>query len=244
MHKNEIKKAQESTSDFLRIVWPEISPLLGGGEILAIENFNNISRKEKINLLLRTVNEEYRAILKDYARFVDTTTFERTIRSLLVVVKRIAYPQRVIDILLHWLDVYAGVDFLQLTKDHHVRGIASRVQRGWSNYKTFTLRYWKKSGHATEIAKRVISEDKEYLRPGVTVQAYLNKEGTDLVRVGVVRTKDLYRLYNTNPDLFSYKKTKKGDAGFLYIAFDKTKGCRWKEKGLWHFCNYVEEATA
>jgi hypothetical protein len=95
------------------------------------------------------------------------------------------------------LDILAGVDVWQkLDGDLGMRGIASRVQWGHSVYRTFTIRRSLPSGHDTEYQKRryAIDGKRGLLYPHVTIQAYLDSKGGDLMAVAACRTSDLIDL--------------------------------------------------
>jgi hypothetical protein len=90
-------------------------------------------------------------------------------------------------------DKYAGIDAIHVWRDK-VRGVAVRVQWGF-NYKTFTIRYKRRSGVVTEYAKRLdaIRGGDGALYPYLTIQAYAEKrDGGRLLSYAVVVTEDLY----------------------------------------------------
>ena len=70
------------------------------------------------------------------------------------------------------LDALAGVDAWQVLTDVGMRPLGSRVQAGW-DYRTFSIRYSLRSGHLTEIDKRITAIRRGLLYPSITVQAYL-----------------------------------------------------------------------
>lgn len=91
-------------------------------------------------------------------------------------------------------DKYAGIDAIHIWRDK-VRGVAVRVQWG-VNYRTFTIRYKRRSGAPTEYGKRLaaIHGNDGALYPYLTIQAYANKrDGGSLLSYAVVKTADLYR---------------------------------------------------
>lgn len=91
-------------------------------------------------------------------------------------------------------DKYAGIDAIHVWRDK-VRGVAVRVQWG-VNYRTFTIRYKRQSGVATEYAKRLaaIRGNNGAMYPYLTIQAYADKrDGGRLLSYAVVATQDLYR---------------------------------------------------
>ena len=98
------------------------------------------------------------------------------------------------------LDILAGIDLWQVSGDHGVRGIGSRVQYGASAtnksgrpWDTFTIRVMRESGVATEFDKRLSAiRNGDWLYPHLTVQAYFQSEcPASLLSCGMVRTSDL-----------------------------------------------------
>lgn len=91
------------------------------------------------------------------------------------------------------LDMRAGIDGWQLTKEGGLRGIAARVQKGEKAWNTFTIRKSRKSGSETEYAKRrraIIDESGETY-PHLTIHAYaLTNEGP-ILSVGIAKTCDI-----------------------------------------------------
>lgn len=96
-------------------------------------------------------------------------------------------------------DVLAGIDAWQITgPDGLMRGIASRVQWG-TPWDSFTMRVRRPNGASTEVEKRikaVLDIEAGWLRPTLTVQAYVSERGGfgRLQHVLMARTADLYRF--------------------------------------------------
>jgi len=92
------------------------------------------------------------------------------------------------------LDVLAGVDAWQIVANNRgVRGIASRIQWG-RDYRSFSIRYSTPSGAETEFQKRLralSNPDEGYLFPHLTVQAFLDKKGGQLLSVAAIPTRHL-----------------------------------------------------
>lgn len=92
------------------------------------------------------------------------------------------------------LDQYSGIDAWHVTGNKQMRGISSRVQFGPKNWDSFTVRYARDSGAATEYEKRKrdIESAGGYLYPQITVQAYVSdrKEG-ELLSIGIIKTASL-----------------------------------------------------
>lgn len=117
-------------------------------------------------------------------------------------------------------DQYSGVDALHLA-NRQLRLVALRVQ--WCrNWATFTIRYKRRSGAATEYMKRVeaIQSDKGWLYPHLTVQAYLDKRGdaSEILGCGIVKTKDLYDHIHLNMPNLQIQRCNEGNQ-FLVVPF-------------------------
>lgn len=130
-----------------------------------------------------------------------------------------------------YLDLYAGVDAWQI---HHgncfMRGIASRVQWiGYQNpYNTFTIRIQSRFGKSTEFDKRldaIKNEEHGKIYPHLTVQAFLENKGGELVSAAVIETKNLILFaesllqesFNNNEDYGIIEN--QDDSKFLYISW-------------------------
>lgn len=111
------------------------------------------------------------------------------------------------------LDILAGIDCWQIMGEG-MRGIASRVQFGNTDYRSFTIRYKRPSGIPTEYEKRklAIHNNKGLLYPYLTIQAYLTKDNK-FMSAGIIKTKDLFMCLDNkcfcgtrmNPDGVSFK---------------------------------------
>ena len=103
------------------------------------------------------------------------------------------------------LDVLAGVDCWQIQNAQgRMRAIASRVQWGSVNYRTFTIRTGRDNGSKTEWAKRVeafLQPESGWLLPALTVQAFVSlpRRAGALIEAAVIRTADLYEYAIQNP---------------------------------------------
>ena len=93
------------------------------------------------------------------------------------------------------LDTCSGIDAFQMLPSGNVlRGIASRIQYGRA-YPTFTLRYKRSSGAATEFEKRLYAirhGAQGYMYPHLTVQAYMSHPKGKLLAAAVTETSSLY----------------------------------------------------
>lgn len=102
-------------------------------------------------------------------------------------------------------DTLAGIDAWHMLDSKGVmRGVASRVQWGDKNWRTFSIRRERPHGVSTELEKRLYAIDNpshNWLFPAVTVQAYLTlpKPGGCLLEAAVIHTRDLYRYARDNP---------------------------------------------
>lgn len=114
------------------------------------------------------------------------------------------------DNALKTLDIYAGIDYLLVSKKG-IRGLASRIQAG-NSYQTFTVRAEKASGAKTEFEKRVDALSEDYLYPYYTMQAYYQ---SDKIEYAICRTKDLYRFILNNED--KVKKNRTTNAEFYIV---------------------------
>jgi hypothetical protein len=97
------------------------------------------------------------------------------------------------------LDLFAGIDAWHIQDQHlRMRGIASRVQWIWPGrppYDTFTIRWRRNNGSATEFEKRLAAmrDNGKWLFPYLTCQAYLTENHPrQLLSAAVIRTRDLF----------------------------------------------------
>lgn len=122
------------------------------------------------------------------------------------------------DILIK-IDIKSGIDYIR-EDNNGLQGIAARVQ--WGNaWNTFTIRSERHTGAKTELEKRMYQIENGYFYPAFTLQAYFdNREENNLLSIAVIKTKTLYRLYQTNNDIF---KSRKSDNKFVYVEWNKIK---------------------
>lgn len=90
------------------------------------------------------------------------------------------------------LDVRSGIDMWLMSRDGHMRGLASRVQWGDKSWDTFTVRMKRVSGYATEFDKRVA----QIATPGTVwpwyfCHGYMSKDRTRLIAAALARTADV-----------------------------------------------------
>jgi hypothetical protein len=91
------------------------------------------------------------------------------------------------------LDTEAGIDAWQLVGSGGLRGLASRVQWGPTNWRSWTIRTRRPSGRPTERDK-LINADISLLHPTYHIQAYLAAVGGPVLGAACIRTADLARL--------------------------------------------------
>jgi hypothetical protein len=75
------------------------------------------------------------------------------------------------------LDMYGGIDTWHVNDSKSlVRGLASRMQRTKRVFRTFTIRYRKRSGCNTEIHKRMksLQQPGQWLHPSLVLQGYFS----------------------------------------------------------------------
>lgn len=129
------------------------------------------------------------------------------------------------------LDVLAGIDAWQIVANRRgMRGIASRIQWG-TDYQSFTVRHTKSNGAETEYAKRIyaINNPSEGLvYPHLTVQAFLDSRGGQLLSVAAIPTLALFQQIEK---LFEWDRLKDGsdsrygirtaddETQFIYISW-------------------------
>lgn len=94
------------------------------------------------------------------------------------------------------LDQLAGVDAWQIVDGRGIRPIASRVQWCEKNWRTWTVRRRRvNSRYATEFEKLIgNSNDGTFLRPAITIQAYLDSKGGHLLGAAAIRTQYLSQM--------------------------------------------------
>jgi hypothetical protein len=125
-------------------------------------------------------------------------------------------------------DTLAGVDAWQLCDDRgFMRSIASRVQEGDWDYRTFTIRKSRPNGAKTEFAKRmeaIKNQSEGALYPALTIHAYVeNYRSGSLMSAAAVYTVDLYKYLEIQiSEGWAKTKRNRGDnTEFYYVS--------WKE---------------
>ncbi|MDI9548437.1 MAG: hypothetical protein QM346_12650, partial [Chloroflexota bacterium] len=92
--------------------------------------------------------------------------------------------------------VLAGIDEWLIHASGSIRGIASRVQRDGTLWRTHTLRSRLWSGMETELQKRNRAIDDDWLYPTLSIHGYLTEDGETLLGFALVKTRDLMVLIN------------------------------------------------
>lgn len=115
------------------------------------------------------------------------------------------------------LDKLSGIDYIR-ENENGLQGIAARVQWG-KNWNTFTIRTKRYSGTKTELEKRLYAIENGYFYPAFTLQAYFdNRLNNNLLSIAIIKTIDLYNIYQNNFELFENNKS---DNEFNFIRWDK-----------------------
>lgn len=133
--------------------------------------------------------------------------------------------------LLRDFDTLAGIDAWQLLDDRgFMRGLASRVQVGAAQWRTFTVRKSRSSGAKTEFAKRLEAIEKRRegaLYPVLTIHAYVQdyRHGP-LLSVAMVYTADLYEYLKLQISEGRAKTRKTSNAEFYWVPWEELAASR------------------
>lgn len=122
------------------------------------------------------------------------------------------------------LDVLCGIDIWQTIQDKGSRGIASRVQFGDKNWKTFTIRKKRLSGYKTEYQKRLEAINGSFIYPYLTCQAYVSKDETKLFGCAVAKTTNIYKAIEDGK--FIHRVNPEDLTGFIAVRFDDVIGAK------------------
>lgn len=147
-------------------------------------------------------------------------------QSVQPILEQLLHPCKIIlmesrqDSLAKYLDVYCGIDaFIISHKDKNVTPLASRIQKD-KDYQTFTVRNKRDSGTTTEYFKLLKAEQKQTLRPILTLQAYVG-DGK-LLSMALAQTSDILDYIKKG---YAYTKHTSedeiGGAEFFTVAWDK-----------------------
>jgi hypothetical protein len=121
-------------------------------------------------------------------------------------------------------DILAGVDAWQMLDDRgFMRPVASRVQVGAKNWRTFTVRKSRLNGAKTEFKKRqeAISNRREgALFPALTIHAYVRdyRKGP-LLSAAVVYTEDLIEYLTSKVSEGRAKTRQTSNADFYWVSW-------------------------
>ncbi len=127
--------------------------------------------------------------------------------------------ENVRDGVLMWLDNYSGVDWVCRTPANQIFSIAARIQfdRDW---RTFTVRYKRPTGSATELEKRLDAVKNDFFYPTYTLQAYIDENKKQALSCGIVKTKVLYKYILENLDSLQIRTNKKDGVQFVFVKWD------------------------
>jgi len=130
------------------------------------------------------------------------------------------------------LDQYSSIDVWYIKKDEGIRGLASRVQYGYT-CNTFTIRQSRESGARTEFDKLTYAIENQWLHPYWFCHAYMYpiKPQKKLYSVALCRTSDLIKYIQKgqkgyNKDYYVQSVDKYGAATFYVVPW-----VRFEKKG-------------
>lgn len=119
------------------------------------------------------------------------------------------------------LDLLAGIDAWQIINEQRMRGLASRVQFGSTDWATFTVRTSLPSGQDTELQKRLtwLRSTDGTLGPHLTCQAYV--DNGRLVSAAIAETKHIIRIANIGVPVGLARERRNPD-GNRFVAVEWT----------------------
>ncbi len=123
------------------------------------------------------------------------------------------------------LDQLAGIDLWYFNPKYGIRGVASRIQFGNKNWRTFTVRKNRESQVSTEYEKRSQAIKKEWLYPILTIQGYFNEQNNTVLGFAIAKTTDI--LWMIDNGYYYLRKTgieQIGQAEFYVVKWDEMKG--------------------
>jgi len=131
------------------------------------------------------------------------------------------------DSILKTLDRQSGIDAFHIS-ENGIRGIALRIQNiNQHNFDTFTIRYSRHNNSKTEYEKRKktfqTQKEKGYLYPFLTIQAYVNYDTKEVLKISIVKTEQLYNYIENNLDMILAKQKRTVNDGneLIYVTFDQ-----------------------
>ena len=120
------------------------------------------------------------------------------------------------------LDKDCGIDYiLKINNVFYTAAWRSIfVKKGEQIFSTFTLRKNRESGKKTEYDKRKEAIENGSLYPHFHIQAHVDDETKKVLRLGIVKTKDLMNYIDTyNPKLVINNRDQKGQTSFYSIEW-------------------------
>ena len=128
------------------------------------------------------------------------------------------------------LDQTGGLDGYQLLSTG-IRTIAQRTQfiDEYDKPATFTIRYRRRTGAATEYLKRVDALRCGYDLPALVIQAYVHKERQFMWRVGITHGRPFYEYVFRQEHRWERNEARDGSAAFLVVKWHNDI-CRDNEK--------------
>jgi hypothetical protein len=118
------------------------------------------------------------------------------------------------------LDLVGGIDGY-IVEGHVVRTVAQRTQRIhiYPRANTFTIRYARSNGTATEFLKRLDAIETDAAVPSLTIQVYYDETHDTPVKVGIAHTVPLYRWVTTHRNLCHHNAARHGGNDFLVVPW-------------------------
>jgi len=118
------------------------------------------------------------------------------------------------------LDMLCGIDIWQTIDGEGCRGIASRVQFGGRNWRTFTIRKETRAGGRTEFDKRreAIESGGRFVYPYLTCHAYMTSK-LELLGCGLALTRAIFDAVCADTPV-----QQTTDATFFAVPFDAVAG--------------------
>jgi len=118
------------------------------------------------------------------------------------------------------LDLVGGIDGY-IVQGHTVRTVAQRTQRyeSYPRANTFTIRYSRQRGSATEYFKRLEAIQNDDAVPSLTIQTYFSDDSQSPVKVGIAHTIALYRWMHEHPDDCQVRIAHHGGNSFLVVSW-------------------------
>ena len=123
------------------------------------------------------------------------------------------------------LDTHAGIDVLGVNHTtKNIKGIASRIQRAFNCWSTFTVRCERDNGSPTEYKKREKAMKEGGLFPALTLQAYIAQLGEKLLGMAIIPTIELWQyIEKENPQIKHTHSEQFGQASFFVVEWRDMK---------------------